>query len=93
MSNLNNVRNDVKQVAQVIEQLAHQVQLDLEQGKDIVGIANELARNSSTFVFTMGALYTLGQTKATVVGSPNQTVSSNKNFYNVRDSFGRFVRV
>lgn len=99
MSNTKNTRNEIKQVAQQIEQLAKQVQSNLDQGKDIFGLANELARNSSTFVFTLGALYSLesqsnnGSSKVitTTVSNPNQTAS--RKYHNVRDSFGRFVRV
>src|SRR5271166_2681358 len=101
MSNTSNVRNDIKQLAQQIESLAQQVQITVDQGKDPIALANELARNSSTFVFTLGALYALeqknGKSKskttvtATTVSNPNNTVS--RNYYNTRDSSGRFVRV
>lgn len=100
MSKLSNVRNDIKQVAQQIERLAKQIQFDLDQGKDIIEVANELARNSSTFVFTLGALYTLEElsnsvTKTiavTTVSNPNGT-SQRSYYHNVRDSYGRFARV
>lgn len=97
MSNTKSVRNDIKQLAQQIENLAQQVQVNVDQGKDIIMVANELVRNSSTFVFTLGEMYALEQTKGskrvktTTVSNPNNTVS--RNYYNVRDSSGRFVRV
>jgi phosphoglycerol transferase MdoB-like AlkP superfamily enzyme len=101
MSNTSNVRNDVKQLAQQIESLAQQVQTTVDQGKDPIPLANELARNSSTFVFTLGALYALEQSgtkskskttvKTTTVSNPSNTVS--RNYHNVRDSSGRFARV
>ena len=98
MSNTNTVRNDIKQIAQQIESLAQQVQTALDQGKDIIGTANELVRNSSTFVFALGemfALETVGKSgkkvKATAVSNPSNTTS--RNYHNVRDSLGRFKRV
>jgi|SRR5277367_2303233 len=99
MSKTNNVRNEIKQVAQQIETLAQQIQVGLDQGKDIILTANELARNASTFVFTLGALYTLEQNggkasktvKTTTVSNPSGTV--NRNYHNVRDASGRFARV
>jgi ABC-type transporter Mla subunit MlaD len=99
MSNANNVRNEIKQVAQNIETLAQQIQAGLDQGKDIILTANELARNASTFVFTLGALYTLEQggvktkksVKTTTVSNPSGTTS--RNYHNVRDNLGRFSRI
>ena len=97
---MSNTRNEVKQLAQHIEQLAKQVQANLDQGKDIFGLANELARNSSTFVFTLGALWILennsssagtSKVKATTVSNPNKTATHK--YHNVRDASGRFVRV
>jgi hypothetical protein len=89
-------RNEVKQLAQTLENLAHEVQVLLDSGANILGVANELARNSSTFVFTLGSMYAedLGfvsskKTKARSA-STSSTVSS-RNFHNVRDSLGRFT--
>lgn len=99
MSNTNStVRNAVNQIAQQIENLARQVQDKLAQGGDLIPIANELVRNSSTFTFALGELFALEttagtkQVKATTVSNPNGT-QSKKNFHNVRDSLGRFTRV
>lgn len=90
----NTTRNDIKQIAATIENLAKQFQNNLETGGDILVTANELARNSQTFVFTLGEFYALqqvGSTKAvtgTVVSNPRNTA----NYHNLRDSRGRFVR-
>lgn len=113
MSNNNNVRNAVSQIAQQIENLARQVQDKLAQGKsaqggDLIGVANELVRNSSTFTFTLGELFALEESgkkkvKTTVVSNPNNTTATatasttsanaGRNYHNVRDSLGRFSRV
>jgi len=93
-TNVNIVRNEVKQVAQQIEQLAKQVQTSLDAGLEVNFTANELARSVSTFVFTLGALYGIENTptktvKANVVSNPNNT--STRRYHNVRDALGRFV--
>jgi len=99
MASNNSVRNEIKQVAKIIEKLAQQVQTNLDQGADVIPVANELARNSSTFVFTLGALYASEQlgvsggkrtVKTTMVSNPNKTRYSN--FHNKRDASGRFIR-
>lgn len=100
MSNSSTVRNEVSKLAQQIEELARQVQDRIAQGNDPLMVANELARSSSVFVFTLGEMYALEESskaakttsvKATTVSNPSNTVR--KNFYNVRDSLGRFTRV
>lgn len=101
MLNKDSVKDNVLKVAHVLEGLASQIQMNLHQGKDIVDLANELAHSSSTFVFTVGALYALDKAPMTarpvtptVVSNPNNTVVNKKSvFYNVRDSLGRFARV
>lgn len=97
MSNTSSIRNEIKQVAKQIESLAQQVQENIDRGQDIIGVSNELARNSSTFVFTLGALYGLEEktskkVKATAVSNPNKTAS--RNYYSIRDTAtGRFVKI
>jgi hypothetical protein len=101
MSNSNTVRNEVSKLAQQIEALARQVQDKISQGSDPLGVANELARSSSVFVFALGEMYALeemskttGKTvKVTTVSNPNNTARSKSNYHNVRDSLGRFTRV
>jgi hypothetical protein len=85
-------RNEVKQLAKTIENLAQQIQQQLDAGTSILINANELARNSSTFVFTLGSMYaeelnTSKKTRAKTSGG-----ISSHNFHNVRDSLGRFTR-
>ncbi len=87
-------RSDVKQIAANIEALAKQFQANVDSNGDFLGTANELVRNSQTFVFALGEVYALEQ-----VGTPGKTAKAttvkagNPNYYNVRDSKGRFVRV
>lgn len=94
MSNSNVVRNELTKYAQQIETLAREVQKELASGGDPLAVANELVRNSSTFIFTLGEMYALEssgkQVKAQAVSNPNQTA---RNYHNKRDAFGRFTRV
>jgi hypothetical protein len=94
MSNSNVVRNELTKYAQQIETLARQVQAVLATGGTPLAAANELVRNSSTFVFTLGEMYALEssgkQVKTKTVSNPNQTA---RNYHNKRDASGRFTRV
>ena len=84
-------RNDVKQLAANIQALAQQFQDCLDNNGDFLDTANELVRNSQTFVFALGEVYALEK-----VGSQGKTVTatkvSNPNYHNVRDARGRFAR-
>lgn len=83
-------RNDVKVLAQQIENLAREVQSRLDNGGDFLAAANELVRNSNTFVFSLGEVYALEQ-----VGTGKKVAVktvSNPNYHNVRDGLGRFAR-
>lgn len=99
MSSINNnsnpVRSSVFQIARQIETLAKQVQDKISQGGDLITIANELVRNSSTFTFALGEMFALEESgkkvKTTTVSNPAGT--KNRNYHNVRDSLGRFTRV
>lgn len=92
-------RNDVKQFAEKIEALAKEVQVKLDNGGDFLSVANELVRNNSTFVFTIGEVYALEQAgvskpvKAKVVSNVGGTTGVKHNYHNVRDSRGRFLKV
>lgn len=93
----NSNRNEVKQLAKTMESLAHEIQVLLDSGAPILGVANELARNSSTFVFTLGGMYALDElgttsTKLAAKSTTSVSTSSLRNFHNVRDSLGRFTR-
>ena len=87
-------RNDVRQFAEKIEALAKEIQVKLDNGQEFLTVANELVRNNSTFIFTIGEVYALEQTgtdksvKAKVV-----TSGVKHNYHNVRDSRGRFSKV
>lgn len=83
-------RDDVKKLAITIEALAKEVQSELDNNGDFLSTANELVRNSSTFVFALGEVYALEQASL-----PGQSVKArvvNANYHNVRDSHGRFTK-
>lgn len=90
-------RNDVKQIAQQIENLAKEVQAKVDNGGDLIAISEELVRNNITFIFTVGEVFALervGTGKAVTaqtVSNPSNT-KRYSNFHNVRDSHGRFTR-
>lgn len=90
----NATRNEVKQLAKTLESLAHEIQVILDAGGNILGVANELARNSSTFVFTLGSMYAqdTGTISSAKVKSKSSSTSLSRNFHNVRDTNGRFTR-
>ena len=83
-------RNDVKRLAQQIENLAREVQSKLDSGSDYLATANELVRNSSTFVFSLGELSVFEQSSKKKVTA--KTVHYNPNYHNVRDIYGRFTK-
>lgn len=93
----NNTRSEIKQLARTLETLAQQIQTQLDAGGNIMPLANELARNSSTFVFTLGGLYMLettpGKTVSTkTVARSTRPKSSYNNNHSKRDPrTGRFV--
>ncbi len=93
MNNL--TRNEVKQLATQISILAKQVADKLENQEALNAViltANELVKNTSTFTFTLGSLYqeaSVDTTSTPVANKPK--VKYNKfNYYNKRDSKGRF---
>ena len=86
-------RNEIKQLARTLESLAREVQTKLDAGDNILLVANELARNSSTFVFTLGEMYALEQVGSSrKVKARGTSTSTLHNYHNVRDSLGRFTR-
>ncbi len=95
----NNTRSEIKQLARTLETLAQQIQTQLDAGGNIMPLANELARNSSTFVFTLGGLYMLetntGKTVSAKTVSTKTVSRSPRNYTNnhsKRDPrTGRFV--
>jgi len=97
MSTYKNIdRGMIKSLASEIEKLARELQTKLTTGADPLMIGNELVRNTSTLVFSLGELYHAEQTSGTktVTVTPvgtSSTVKSNVNYYNKRDSRGRFT--
>jgi hypothetical protein len=93
-NNTDTARNELNKYAQQIENLAKQVQTQLTQGASVLMTANELVRNSSTFIFVLGELSALQasgkQVQATVVSNPSGT---KPNWWRERDpSTGRFLK-
>jgi hypothetical protein len=89
----NTARNDVKQLAANIENLAREFQSKLDSDGDFLTVANEIVRNNLTLVFTLGEYYALHQSgtgknvrAAKVNGTNKQAV-----YHNVRDNRGRFI--
>jgi hypothetical protein len=86
-------RNEIKQLARTLESLAHEVQVRLDAGSDILVVANELVRSNSTFTFALGEMYALEQLGTTrTVSSKRVSSGSTPRYHNVRDAFGRFTR-
>jgi hypothetical protein len=85
-------RDDVKKLAQQIEALAKKVQTDVDSGVDYVKTANELVRNNLTFVFALGEVYALEQSK-TVKMKATVVKTAAPRWHNHRDSHGRFAKV
>lgn len=90
----NTTRNEIKQLAQTMETLAREVQVRVDAGTDIMTLANELVRNTSTLTFTLGEMYALEQvgTSKKHMATRAKTTGSGTNYrHNVRDSLGRFA--
>lgn len=81
-------RNEIKQLAQQLENLSKEIQTKVETGEDLLPTANELARNTLTFIFTLGSSCTNtgANTTKKVRASGGQ-----QNYYNVRDATGKFA--
>jgi len=79
-------RNDVKQLAAQIEVLAKRVQVELDGTGDFMAPANELVRNSTTMVFTLGEVYASEQCGKVRVKKTG--VNANRVYH--RDALGRF---
>lgn len=96
MNNTN--RNDVKQLAVQIENLAREVQAKVDNGGDLIPLSEELVRSNIAFIFTIGEVFALekvgsGKTVvATTISNPNRINRNYSNHHNVRDNRGRFAR-
>lgn len=81
-------RTDIKCLAKQIETLAHEVQVKVDNGEDILSLSNELVRNNITLVFTLGEVYALEKSAST-----KSSGLMSKNRHTVRDArSGRFIR-
>jgi hypothetical protein len=86
-------KNDIKTLAQQIENLAKEVATTIDSGGDVLSVANRLVRDSTTFVFTLGEVHAVEQLAKSVSQPAVKKVSSvNANYHNVRDSLGRFKK-
>jgi len=85
-------RNDVKKLTANIESLAREVSVKLDtNATDLLDFANELVRNSLTFVFALGEVVALEQVGAS--GKTYQAVKvGTQNYHNLRDNRGRFAK-
>lgn len=94
-------KNDIKTLAQQIEALAKEVSSTIDNGGDILSVANKLVRDSTTFVFTLGEVHAVEQLSKGGVKVGKKVVKPTKvpssvntlNYHNVRDSHGRFMKV
>jgi len=101
MINKNEVKNDLIKYAAHMETLAHSLQEKLEKDEDPLTVAHELVASSAKLTFSLGGMYAIEQASkkkatkavaATVVSNPSGTPVKH-NYYNVRDSLGRFAKV
>lgn len=92
---MNNTRNEIEKLASTMESLAHEIRVRLKAGQDILGLSNELVRNNSTFVFTLGEMYALeqvGSTRTVQAKKVSAPSGTHRNYHNLRDTTGRFTR-
>jgi hypothetical protein len=88
-----NIRNEAKKLAQTIETLAKEVQVQLDGGNDPIMVANEMVRNNSTFVFVLGELYAMEQQGKQVKNrAPRDPNAPPRNYHSKRDRIGRFTK-
>lgn len=93
-------RKDVKQLAGVIENLARQLQDKVDNGGDLIALAEELVRSNVSFTFIVGEVFALERAgvagkpvTATTVSKPTKA-PTNRNYsnnHNVRNALGRFA--
>jgi hypothetical protein len=82
-------RNDIKQLAQKIEEFAKEVQTSVDTGSGFLTPAHELVRNVNTFIFALGEVHAVEQLGSGKV--VRATTVSNPNYHSLRDpSTGRF---
>jgi len=87
-------KNDIKTFAQKIEILAKEVSSTIDNGGDVLAVANKLVSNSNTFVFVLGEVYAVDQLAKNTPTPQTNKISTvkNSNYHNVRDSLGRFKK-
>ena len=77
--------DDVKRLAASIENLAKEIQNGIDQGTNILNVANELTRKNLVLVFALGEVSAAGAKPAKAISPRYQ------NFHNKRASNGRFL--
>ena len=76
--------DDVKRLAASIENLAKEIQNGIDQGTNILNVANELTHKNLVLVFALG--------EVSAGAKPTKTISPRyQNFHNKRASNGRFL--
>lgn len=96
MNKLSVTKESLKKTAKEIEELAVQLQKNIDAGLDTFLTVNELAKKNITLVFVVGELSAVKdntpvksfQRKTKIVSNPNNTVVTRTY---VRDTFGRFA--
>ena len=81
------LKNDIKQLASMIELLAKEVQNSIDNDQHILSLGNELVKNSTTLVFTLGSLYQESQHFECETFDDSKETSMFK-----RDKLGRFSK-
>jgi hypothetical protein len=84
--------SEVKQFTKIMESLAHEIQVKLEAGDNIMLLASELARNTMIFTFFLGEMYAMKHGDTSCKAKSRVVNTTLRNYYNVRDSLGRFTR-
>lgn len=79
--------DDVKQLAATIESLAHEIQIKIDSGSDVLSTANELIRNNLTLVFA------LGEVSAAQSYNTKKNPRNYSNYYKIRNNVGRFAKI
>jgi len=79
-------RNDLKELASKIELTARELQSNLENNKDFLPSANELVRNNTTLVFTLGEVHAAEQ-----LNKLNSVQKPKSSRIYLRDKSGKFA--
>lgn len=93
MTSNTSIRDELKKLVLEIESLARDTVVRLNDGDGILDLANEMVKKTSTMTFSLGELHALDSVSPAQVKSATPARHVSVNWYNVRDSCGRFARV